>query len=574
MATIPSKPGMFSYLSPEERVPATHPLRPIRQYVDTALTALSPQLARCMPDTGRPSIAPEKLLRALLLQVLYSLRSERLLMEQLEYNLLFRWFVGLDLDAPVWDVTVFTKNRDRLLAGQVATAFFEQVLAQAKAHRLLSDEHFTVDGTLIEAWAGQKSFKQKTDAAPVPPPDDPGNPSVDFRGERRTNATHASTTDPEARLYKKAAGQEAKLCFLGHVLMENRHGLVVNTRLTQATGTAEREAALALLRERPGRQRVTLGGDKNYDTQAFVQDLRALQVTPHVAQHTTNRASAIDGRTTRHPGYAVSQQKRKRVEEIFGWLKTVGLLRKVKLRGVRRVGWLFTFAAAVVQPGADAQSRGGRRMSRHDPAARTVAPSRPPRWDATPSRMGVDGSYDWAVSMTKCKKRSMMLPEIERIRGEQLCGTFEAQRLAWPSIQLPGNRIQLFLREATQVAALGQILPQQAVGVLVDAALPGTVRIGEVDFHPGGFRQPVMRCHFPALIVRQRQTPLRLDPIQHMTESAQRRLSTGVVHPGQYREQGGALHQRPDSRAVLRPLDEITFPVPRISRASTSGGRA
>ena len=339
--------GMFSYLSPEERVPATHPLRPIQQYVDTALTALSPQLAKLYAHTGRPSIAPEKLLRALLLQVLYSLRSERLLMEALQYNLLFRWFVGLDLDAPVWDVTVFTKNRDRLLAGQVATAFFEQVLAQAKTHRFLSDEHFTVDGTLIEAWAGQKSFKRKSDAAPRPPTDDPGNPSVDFRGERRTNATHASTTDPEARLYKKAAGQEAKLCFLGHVLMENRHGLVVNTRLTQATGTAEREAALALVRERPGRQRVTLGGDKNYDTHAFVQDLRAVQVTPHVAQHTTNRASAIDGRTTRHPGYAVSQQKRKRVEEIFGWLKTVGLLRKVKLRGLQRVGWLLTFAAAV-----------------------------------------------------------------------------------------------------------------------------------------------------------------------------------------------------------------------------------
>jgi transposase len=338
--------GLFSYLSPEERVPVTHPLRPIRQFVDTALTALSPQLAKLYAHTGRPSIAPEKLLRALVLQVLYSLRSERLLMEELQYNLLFRWFVGLDLDAPVWDVTVFTKNRDRLLAGEVATAFFEQVLAQAKAHRLLSDEHFTVDGTLIEAWAGQKSFTRKTDAAPVVPPDDPGNPSVDFRGERRTNATHASTTDPEARLYKKAAGQEAKLCFLGHVLMENRHGLVMNTRLTPATGTAEREAALALLRARPGRQRVTVGGDKNYDTHAFVQDLRTLRVTPHVAQHTTNRASAIDGRTTRHSGYAMSQQKRKRVEEVFGWLKTVGLLRKVKLRGVQRVGWLFTFAAA------------------------------------------------------------------------------------------------------------------------------------------------------------------------------------------------------------------------------------
>ena len=339
--------GLFSYLSPEERVPATHPLRPIRQYVGTALTALSPKLEELYARTGRPSIAPEKLLRALLLQVLYSLRSERLLMEALQYNLLFRWFVGLDLDAPVWDVTVFTKNRDRLLAGAVATAFFEQVLAQAKAQRLLSDEHFTVDGTLIEAWAGQKSFKKKTDVPPASPPDDPGNPSVNFRGERRTNATHASTTDPEARLYKKAAGQEAKLCFLGHVLMENRHGLVVNTRLTPATGTAEREAAIALVAGRPTTRRITLGGDKNYDTQAFIHELRTRQVTPHVAQHTTNRTSAIDGRTTRHAGYTVSQQKRKRVEEIFGWLKTVGLLHKVKLRGVQRVGWLFTFAAAV-----------------------------------------------------------------------------------------------------------------------------------------------------------------------------------------------------------------------------------
>ena len=338
--------GMFSSLSPEERVPVTHPLRPIRQYVDTALSALSPQLAKLYAHTGRPSIAPEKLLRALLLQVLYSLRSARFLMEELPYHLLFRWCVGLDLDAPVWDVTVLTKNRDRVLAGEVATAFFEQVLAQAKAQRLLSDEHFTVDGTLIEAWAGQKSFKLKSEATPVPPPDDPGNPSVDFRGERRTNATHASTTDPEARLYKKAAGQEAKLCFLGHVLMENRHGLVVNALVTPATGTAEREAALALVDTRFPTRRITLGGDKNYDTAAFVDALRVRQVTPHVAQHTTNRASAIDGRTTRHPGYAVSQQKRKRVEEVFGWLKTVGLLRKVKLRGVRRIDWLFTFAAA------------------------------------------------------------------------------------------------------------------------------------------------------------------------------------------------------------------------------------
>lgn len=236
--------GLFSYLSPEAGVPASHPLRPIRQSVDLALTAVSPQLEMLYAHTGRPSIAPEKLLRALLLQMLYSIRSERLLMEQLDYNLLFRWFVGLDLDAPVWDVTVFTKNRDRLLEGEIATAFFEQVLAQARAQRLLSDEHFTVDGTLIEAWAGPKSFQKKAAAAPSRPAD-PGNPSVDFRGERRTNATHASTTDPEARLYKKAEGQEAKLCFLGHVLMENRNGLVVQATVTPAT--AERDAALALV---------------------------------------------------------------------------------------------------------------------------------------------------------------------------------------------------------------------------------------------------------------------------------------------------------------------------------------
>ncbi len=336
--------GLFSYLSPEVRVPATHPLRPIRQYVDTALTGLSLRLTTLYARTGRPSIAPEKLLRTLLLQVLYSIRSERLLMEQLDYNLLFRWFVGLDLDAPVWDVTVFTKNRDRLLEGEIATAFFEQVLMQARTQRLLSDEHFTVDGTLIEAWAGQKSF-QKKEAAPSRP-DEPGNPSVDFRGERRTNATHASTTDPEAHLYKKAEGQEAKLCFLGHVLMENRNGLVVQAAVTSATGTAERDAALALVDAQASNRRITLGGDRNYDTAAFVEALRERQVTPHVAQHTTRRRSAIDGRTTRHPGYAISQQKRKRVEEVFGWLKTVGLVRKVKLRGVLRVGWLFTFAAA------------------------------------------------------------------------------------------------------------------------------------------------------------------------------------------------------------------------------------
>ena len=336
---------LFSYLSLEQRVPPEHPLRTIRQMVDTALAGLGERFAAVYAETGRPSIAPERLLRALLLQILYTIRSERLLMEQLDYNLLFRWFVGLTLDEAVWDPTTFTKNRDRLLAGAIAHAFFAQVLAQARARHLLSNEHFTVDGTLLEAWASLKSFKPKTDA-PAAPPDDPGNPSVDFRGEQRTNATHASTTDPDARLYKKAAGQQAKLGYLGHVLMENRNGLIVNTRLTQATGTAEREAAVEMVDELPGQYQVTVGGDKAYDTQAFVQDLRALDATPHVAQNTTGRASAIDGRTTRHAGYAVSQRKRKRVEEIFGWKKTVGLLRKVRHRGLKVVGWIFTFTAA------------------------------------------------------------------------------------------------------------------------------------------------------------------------------------------------------------------------------------
>lgn len=342
----PQQAAIFSYISPEERVPPEHPLRVIRAMVDAVLKELSPQFALLYSSTGRPSIAPEKLLRARLLQVLYTVRSERLLMEQLNYNLLFRWFVGLNMDDPIWDPSTFSKNRERLLEGAVAHAFFEQVLAQARERDLLSDEHFTVDGTLLEAWAGQKSFKRK-EAAPSSPPDDPGNPSIDFHGERRTNATHASTTDPEARLYKKAKGQEAKLAYLGHVLMENRHGLVVDTRVTQATGAAEREAAVAMAEAIPGQQRVTLGADKNYDTRDCVRELRELRVTPHVAQNTTGRSSAIDGRTTRHPGYAISQRKRKCVEEVFGWLKTVALLRKARHRGVARVGWMFTFAAAV-----------------------------------------------------------------------------------------------------------------------------------------------------------------------------------------------------------------------------------
>ncbi len=336
----------FSDVSPEQRVPSDHPLRVIRELVNTVLADRSPHFATLYATTGRPSSAPEKLLRALLLHVLYTVRSERLLMEQLDDNLLFRWFVGLHIDDPVWDATVFTKNRDRLLEGDVAQWFFDGVLAQARERQLLSDEHFTVDGTLIEAWAGQKSVKGKHQAS-TEPVDDPGNPTVDFHGERRTNTTHQSTTDPEAQLYKKAAGQEAKLCSLGHALMENRHGLVVDTQVTEATGTAEREAAVSMVEALPGAPRKTLGGDKLFDTHDFVQDVRARGVTPHVAQHTKGRTSAVDGRTTRHPGYAISQRTRKRVEEIVGWLKTVGLLRKTRHRGCARVGWMVTFTTAV-----------------------------------------------------------------------------------------------------------------------------------------------------------------------------------------------------------------------------------
>jgi transposase len=338
---------LYSYVSPEQRVPADHPLRPIRQMANVVLERLSPQLDALYSAVGRPSIPPEKLLRALLLQVLYTLRSERLLMEELDYNLLFRWFVGLNMDDPVWDATVYCKNRERLLKGHVAEAFFQEVLKLAEEHQLLSDEHFTVDGTLIEAWASLKSFKKKEAEQETPPPEDPGNPTVDFHGEQRSNETHQSTTDPEARLFRKGPGKEAKLDYMGHVLMENRNGLAVQTELTPATGTAEREAAVAMVAAQAPDGGVTLGGDKNYDTQGCVADLRAVGVTPHVAQNTTRRGgSAIDGRTTRHPGYDLSQRVRKRVEEIFGWLKTVGGMRKTRFRGAARVGWMFTWALA------------------------------------------------------------------------------------------------------------------------------------------------------------------------------------------------------------------------------------
>lgn len=338
--------AMFSYLSPAKRVPPDHPLRPIREMVDRALKALSPAFEQLYSAFGRPSIAPEKLLRALLLQVLYTIRSERLLMEQLDYNLLFRWFIGLDADEAVWVPTVFSKNRDRLLKGDIAEKFFAQVLALAQEANLLSDEHFSVDGTLIEAWASQKSFQKQKKEGGSEAKDDAGNPTVDFRGESRRNDTHESTTDPDARLARKSSGQESKLAYCGNVMIENRNGLVVDTELLQCNGTAERDAALVMAERVEGTDRVTIGADKGYDTQEFVREMRGMNVTPHVAQNDKRPGgSAIDRRTTRHAGYAVSQRKRKRIEEVFGWLKTIGTLRKTRHRGVFKVGWMFTFAA-------------------------------------------------------------------------------------------------------------------------------------------------------------------------------------------------------------------------------------
>jgi transposase len=338
--------GMFSYLSPEQRVREDHPLRAVRTQVDEVLKRLSPLFDEMYSSTGRPSVPPEKLLRALLLQMLYSIRSERQLMEQIDYSILFRWFVGMNLDDEVWDATTFTKNRERLLDADVAQQFLTAVVEQARSKGWASDEHFTVDGTLLEAWASLKSFRPK-DRGKNDPPDDPGNPTVNFHGEKRSNQTHASTTDPDALLARKGNGKEAKLSYNGNLLMENRHGLILSTEVFQANGTAERDAALVMLEQIPGRQRVTVAGDKGYDTRDFVAECRNLGVTPHVAQNIRRSGgSGIDGRTTRHVGYAVSQRKRKRIEECFGWMKTVALLRKVRHRGISKVGWVFTFAAA------------------------------------------------------------------------------------------------------------------------------------------------------------------------------------------------------------------------------------
>jgi transposase len=335
---------LCGYVDPEAMVPPDHPLRAIRPLANAALERLSPDFDEIYSLMGRPSTPPEQLLRALLLQVFFTIRSERQLMEQLTYNILFRWFVGLSVEDPVWDVTVFTKNRDRLLEGDIACGFLKSILADPQVERLLSDDHFSVDGTLIEAWASMKSFRPK-DGSGEPP--GPGrNGERDFHGEKRSNETHASTTDPDARLYKKAEGQASRLCHMAHVVIENRHCLVVDTRTTLATGTAEREAALAMIAAIPGRHRITIGTDKSYDTADFVADARDLGATPHVTQNDKGRRSAIDGRTTRHAGYQVSLRVRKRIEEVFGWMKVIGGQRKTRYRGTPRVGWMFTLSAA------------------------------------------------------------------------------------------------------------------------------------------------------------------------------------------------------------------------------------
>jgi transposase len=340
--------SLFSYVDLEARVRRDHPLRLIRQIAGAALADLSEDFAVLYPPRlGRPSIPPERLLRAMLLQAFYGIRSERQLMERMEFDLLFRWFVGLGVDEAAWDHSSFTKNRDRLLEGEIAAKFLRAVLAQPKVKRLISSDHFSVDGTLIEAWASLKSFRRKD--GNDSDPDGPGrNAERGFKKEKRSNDTHRSTTDPEARLYKKGDGQPAKLCYLGHALMENRHGLAVDGNLTLATGTAEREAALAILDRRPRRRRITLGADKAYDVRQFIGDLRERKVTPHIAvdghlsPKGVPRSTAIDGRTKRHPGYAVSQRCRKRIEEVFGWIKASAGLARIKLRGRRKVEAAFT----------------------------------------------------------------------------------------------------------------------------------------------------------------------------------------------------------------------------------------
>jgi len=348
---------LFSYVPIEQRIPKSHRLRAIRERVDKILARMSPDFDRIYADTGRPSIPPEYLLKGLLLQVLYSIRSEGLLLEQLDYNLLYRWFVGLGADDEIWEETVFSKNRERLLEGDVADRFFSEVVIEAEKEGLISRDHFTVDGTVVEAWAGLKSFQKKQDTAKAKNKKDDSdqdgsgssrNPEVDFHGEKRSNDTHESKTDPEARLYRKSKNQGAELSYLGHVAMENRNGLAIDHRLTQASGTAERDAAIEMAMGLASKGGKTLAGDKGYDTKDCVAALQSLNVTPHVAQNIKRRGgSAIDGRTTRHPGYEVSQRIRKRVEEIFGWLKSVGPMRQTHFRGQARVAWMFAFSLGV-----------------------------------------------------------------------------------------------------------------------------------------------------------------------------------------------------------------------------------
>jgi transposase len=333
---------LFFYFSAESRVPANHPLRPVKTMVEQFLKGLDEKFQKMYSSTGRPSIPPERLIKALLLQVLYTIRSERALMEHIDFNILFRWFIGLSIDEPVWDHSSFSKNRDRLIEADIAVSLLESVLEKAREEGLLSKEHFSVDGTLLEAWASMKSFRPKDE--PPSPPGAGRNPEVDFHGEKRSNETHASRTDPDARLAKKGKGKEAKLCYTGHILTENRNGLVIDACVRVATGTCEREAAEQMLSETTGEHRKTVGADKNYDTNDFVEKCRKMKVTPHVAQKA--KGSAIDARTTCRAGYEVSQRKRKRIEEVFGWAKTVGCLRKLRHRGVRMVEWVFTFTVA------------------------------------------------------------------------------------------------------------------------------------------------------------------------------------------------------------------------------------
>ena len=339
--------SLFSYVDLEGRVGNDHPLRAIRGIVHEALSALSGEFSALYSRSGRPSIPPEKLLRGMLLQAFYSIRSERQLMERLEFDLLFRWFVGIGVDDAAWDHSTFSKNRERLLEGDIAAKFLSAVMAQPRVKRLLSTDHFSVDGTLVEAWASMKSFRPKDGSDEPPTPDGGRNREADFHGQKRSNETHASTTDPQARLYRKGPGKEAKLCFMGHALMENRNGLVVDACLTEANGHAERIAALHMIEPRADRPTpITLGADKAYDVEDFVNELRSMNATPHVAQNANGRSSAIDGRTTRHAGYALSQRIRKRIEEAFGWIKIIAGQERTKFRGRERVGWAFTFAAA------------------------------------------------------------------------------------------------------------------------------------------------------------------------------------------------------------------------------------